>query len=157
MGFVVFFFLAWLVGALLAVIKKKLTFAENTLVFLVVLTVSINFSWIVIEELKLINLTKSGLGYTGFLFNRNIVTPILTVIQVNLFLRSNSVMMKITLIASSVIILIGVSSLSNFLDITEYNHWHYWYDGIFFFILNGIAIFSYKLFARVSRNVVSYL
>lgn len=156
MGFVVFFFLAWLIVSLFVVIKKKLTFAENTLVFLVVLIVSINYSWIVIEELKLIKLTKSSLAYTGFLFNRSIIIPILTVIHVNLLLWCHSLMMKITLFVSVVIILIGVSSLANFYDITEFKHWNYWYDGIYFFILNGIAIFSYKLFTKASRNVVSY-
>ncbi|WP_026568488.1 hypothetical protein [Bacillus sp. UNC41MFS5] len=156
MGFVVFFLLAWLTGSLVAVIKKKLTLAENTLVFLVVLIVSINFSWIVIEELRLIKLTKSTLEYTGFLLNRSVITPFLVLIQLNLLLWSKTMMMKITIIVAVVILLIGVSSLSNFYDIIDYKHWNYWYDGIYFFILNLIAIFSYKLYARVSRNVVSY-
>ncbi|MEH7304445.1 hypothetical protein [Neobacillus drentensis] len=156
MGFVIFFLLAWLVGSLLAVIQKKLTFAENTLVFLVVLIVSINYSWIVIEELKLIKLTKSSLEYTGYLLNRSVITPILVLVFVNLLLWSKTMMMKITLIISVVILMIGLSSLSNFFGIIDYKHWNYWYDGIYFLILNGIAIFSYKLFARVSRNVVSY-
>ncbi|MEH7373973.1 hypothetical protein [Neobacillus drentensis] len=156
MGLVVFFFLAWLVVSLFAVIKKKLSFAENTLIFLVILIVSINFSWIVIEELKLIKRTQESLEYMAYLLNRSVITPFLILIQVNLLLRSKTMMMKITLMVFGVFLLTGVSSLSNFYDIIEYKHWHYWYDGIYFFILNGIAIFSYKLFARVSRNVVSY-
>jgi hypothetical protein len=156
MGFVVFFLLAWLVGSILAVIQKKLTLAENTLVFLVVLILSINFSWIVIEELKLIKLTKSRLEYTGFLLNRSVITPILVLIQVNLLLRCKTMMMKITLIVAVAFLMTGVSILSNYFEIIENKQWNYWYDGIYFFILNGIAIFSYKLYARASRNVVSY-
>jgi hypothetical protein len=156
MGFVVFFLLAWLVVSLFAVIKKKLTFAENTLVFLVILIVSINFSWIVIEELKLIKISHESLKYTAYLLNRSIIMPILILIGVNLLQWSKTMIKKITVILSSVILMIGVVMLSNLYDIFEYQHWHYWYDGIYFFILNCIAIFSYKLFARVSRNVVSY-
>jgi hypothetical protein len=156
MGLVVFFFLAWLVVSLFGIIKKKLSFAENTLIFLVILIVSINFSWIVIEELKLIKRTQESLEYMAYLLNRSVITPFLILIQVNLLLRSKTMMMKITIMFLVVFLLTGVSSLSNFYGIIEYNNWHYWYDGIYFFILNGIAIFSYKLFARVSRNVVSY-
>jgi hypothetical protein len=156
MGLVVFFFLAWLVVSLFAVIKKKLTFAENSLIFLVILIVSINFSCIVIEELKLIKRTQESLEYTAYLLTRSVITQFLILIQVNLHLRSKTMMMKITLMVFGIFLLTGVSSLSNFYDIIEYKHSNYWYDGIYFFILNGIAIFSYKLFARVSRNVVSY-
>lgn len=63
MGFVVFFFLTWLFVSIFAAMPKKLTFVENTLVYLVILIVSINFSWIVIEELKLMSLTKNGFNY----------------------------------------------------------------------------------------------
>ncbi|MEY2191982.1 hypothetical protein AB7942_04485 [Neobacillus sp. BF23-41] len=97
MGLVVFFFLAWLVVSLFAVIKKKLTFAENSLIFLVILIVSINISWIVIEELKLIKRTQESLEYTAYLLNRSVITPFLILIQVNLHLRCKTMMMKITL------------------------------------------------------------
>jgi hypothetical protein len=156
MGLVVFFFIAWLVISLFAVIKKKLTLAENTLIFLVILIVSINFSWIVIEELRLIKRTQESLEYTAYLLNRSVIIPMLILIQLNLLLWSKTMMMKITLIVSIVIIMTGVSILSSFFDITEYNHWHYWYDGIYFFIVNCIAIISYKFFTRASRNVVSF-
>jgi hypothetical protein len=156
MGFVVFFFLTWLVVSLFAVIKKKLTFVENTLIFLIILIISINFSWIVMEELKLIKLTQVSLEYIAYLLNRSVIIPILVLIQVNLLQWSKTMMMKIAVIVSVVILITGISFLSNFYGITEFKHWHYWKDGIYFFILNFIGIISYKLFARVSRNVGSY-
>lgn len=84
MGFVTFFFLTWLFVLIFAFIRKKLTIVENTLVFLIILIVSINFSWIIIDEMKLITLTKNGFDYTGYLLNRSIIIPILLLIQLNL-------------------------------------------------------------------------
>jgi hypothetical protein len=156
MGFVIFFFLAWLVVSLFAVINKKLTLVENTLVFLIILVISINFSWIVIEHLKLIELTQVRLDYIAYLLNRSVIIPILILIQVNLLQWSKTMMMKISVILSAVILITGISFLSNLFGIAEYKHWNFWNDGIYFFILNFIGIFSYKLFARVSRNVGSY-
>lgn len=84
MGFVVFFFVAWLVVSIFSLIKKKLSIIENTFVFLIILILSINFSWIVIEEWKLISLSKKGFEYTGYLLNRSVILPMLILIQINL-------------------------------------------------------------------------
>ncbi|HYK73133.1 MAG TPA: hypothetical protein VEV44_08430, partial [Pseudoneobacillus sp.] len=84
MGFVVYFFVAWLVISIFTIIKKRLSIVENTLVFLIILILSINFSWIVNEELKLVTISKKGLDYTAFLLNRSIIIPIMIVIHVNL-------------------------------------------------------------------------
>lgn len=156
MGFVVFFLLAWLVVFLFAGMKKKLTFVENTLVFLIVLIVSINFSWIVIEELTLIKLSHHYLNYTGYLFNRSVIIPTLTLIQLNLLCRCKTKWMKLTVMITAVIFMMGVSFLSNFYDITESKRWHYWMDGVYFIILHLIAFLSYRVFAKFTRNVVSY-
>ncbi|MDR6125142.1 hypothetical protein QFZ87_004739 [Bacillus sp. SLBN-46] len=156
MGFVVFFLLAWLVIFLFAGMKKKLTFVENTLVFLIILIVSINYSWIVIEELKLIKLSHHYLNYTGYLLNRSVIIPMVTLIQLNLLCRCKTRWMKLTVMITAVIFMMGVSFLSNFYSITEFQRWHYWMDGIYYFILYLIAFLSFRFFAKVTRNVVSY-
>lgn len=156
MGFVVFFFVVWLVVSIFSLIKKKLSIIENTFVFLIILILSINFSWIVIEEWKLISLSKKGFEYTGYLLNRSVILPMLILIQLNLLQFSKTTVMKITIFILSVIVLTFLSVLSNFLNITHFKNWHYGYDAIYYFILNLMAIFSYKLFARVSRKGVNY-
>jgi hypothetical protein len=156
MGFVVFFFLTWLFVSIFAAMPKKLTFVENTLVYLVILIVSINFSWIVIEELKLMSLTKKGFNYSAYLLERSIIIPIFILIQLNLLQWSKTFMKKLFVIISSVIVLVIFSFLSNSFHNIAYRNWNYAYDAIYYLFLNLIAIVSYHMFVRVSRNEVNY-
>ncbi|QGQ44563.1 hypothetical protein [Metabacillus sediminilitoris] len=155
MGFVIFFFISWLIATILAVIQKKLSLAENTFVFLIILIFNINFSWIVVEELKLITYSKDGFDYTAFLLNRSVMIPLLLVILVNLFQFRKSTMNRIILILVTEAILLCFSILSTYFKITEYTSWNYLYDAIYYLFLQLIAVFSYKLFVRNSQNVVS--
>lgn len=155
MGFVIFFFISWLIATILAVIQKKLSLAENTFVFFIILIFNINFSWIVVEELKLITYSKDGFDYTAFLLNRSVMIPLLLVILVNLFHFRKSTMNRIILILVTEAILLCFSILSTYFKITEYTSWNYFYDAIYYLFLQLIAVFSYKLFVRTSQNVVS--
>lgn len=156
MGFVVFFFVSWLVISIYSIIKKRLSIVENTFIFLIILVLSINFSWIVIEELKLVSLSKKGLNYTAYLLNRSVIIPMLLVIQLNLLQWCKTLMIKTIVIISSISILICLSILSNLLNMSKYVKWNYGYDAIYFMILSLIAIFLYKLYKKITLNVVDY-
>lgn len=156
-AFPVFFLLSWLFIALFAVIPKKLTLIENTLIYLVVLVISINFSWIVIEELKLITLTKNGLDYTAFLMNRSITIPILILLQINLFYRNTSSEIGFINIVFSVTIMLATSFLSTFLHVTDYTKWNLFYDLIYYFALHILAYLALKSFRKVTKSTVRSL
>lgn len=156
MEFVVFFFLTWLVISIQFVINKKIHLVESTFVFLIILIVSINFSWIIIDELFLIKVSKKMLPYLAYLLNRSIIIPILILIHLNLIIISKSPIMKYILWFSSVWIFIVISFLASNLDIIEFRKWTYWYEAIYYFCLNIIAFLAYKFIHNISRNVVRH-
>lgn len=156
MGFVVYFFVAWLVISIFTIIKKRLSIVENTLVFLIILILSINFSWIVNEELKLVTISKKGLDYTAFLLNRSIIIPIMIVIHVNLLKWCRTLVMKTVVILSTIAVLTSLSIFNNLMNMSKYSNWNFGFDAIFFMLLCFIAIFSYKLYAKVTLNAVDY-
>lgn len=154
MEFVVFFFISWLVVSIYGVIRKKLDLVESTFIFLIILILSINFSWIVINELKLITVKEKWLPYSAFLLNRSIVIPFLILIHLNFVMRMEKSLHKFIFLISSVIILDGMSLLSTFFHVTEFKKWSFWYETLYFVSLVGCALLAYKLFNKTSRGVV---
>jgi hypothetical protein len=156
MGFAIFFLTAWLITGIFIVIQKKLTVVENTFVFLVILIITINITWITTEELKLITRTNSAINFTAYLLNRSIIMPLLVLTQINMLRSFNTILEKTLTIVFTVMIMLILSFLSNFFKITHYIKWHYGYDIIYFGFLLFVAYFSYRLIRKASKSVVEY-
>jgi hypothetical protein len=156
MGFAIMFFLAWLVTGIFVVLHKELSIVENTFVFLISLIVIINFSWIIIEEVKLIHHTKISINYVAYLLERSIVIPMLLLVQLNIIIRSNGLAKRILIILCTLIIMLGVSYISTSFNILVYKKWNFLYDLIYYLLLQIIAFYSYKLMKKVSKNVVKF-
>lgn len=154
MEFVVYFFLVWLYVSIFAVIDKRLNIVENTFVYLIILIISINYSWFVIDEFSVISLSEKKAPYIAYLINRSVGIPMLSLIFVNVFTRTPTLIQKAMLFVSSVIILVALASISTNLNITKYLNWNYWFDFIYYFILMICAIVAYKIIHRVMRGVV---
>lgn len=156
MEFVIFFFITWLAVFIYGLMQKELTVVESTFVFLIILVVSINFSWIVIEELKLIKLTEKGLPYTAFLLSRSIIIPILILIQLNFLVKSESYLIKSVTLFSSVLALVGISFISSSLNITEFTKWNLGYEAIYYLCLNLIGMIALKVMKSIPMNAVNH-
>lgn len=153
MSFVVFFFLSWLFISLFAVIRKTLSIIENTVIFLVILVISINFSWIIIDEYQLITVSQKALPYLAFLLNRSIVIPILMLLLVNLVLRSKDSKQKIIIGILCEFLLLMISFLSTLLGVTEFKRWNFLYEGLYFLFIIFIAFFILKAFQKLTMEV----
>jgi len=153
MSFVAIFFLSWLFVSIFAVIRKKLNILENTVIFLVILTLSINFSWIIIDEFQLITVTQKALPYLGFLLNRSIVLPIIMVILVNLVLKSKDTKHKIIITISCELLLLMISFLSSWIGITEFKRWNYLYEGLYYLFMILMAFTVLKAFQKLAVEV----
>lgn len=156
MGFSILFLLSWLFAVIFVVMHKKLSVVENTLVFLIILIVVINFSWIIAEEMKLIKLSRNGVDATAIILNQVVLIPMLLLIQLNLIQRSHTFTKTIIITVASMVIMLGSSFLFNFYNITEYTKWNYGYDAIYYICLHLIAFYSYKAFKKVTKSVVQY-
>lgn len=149
MELAVFFFLSWLAISIFTVINKDLNIVKNTFIFLIILIVSINFSWVINDELKLITLKEKWVPYTAYLLNRSILIPVLVLLQVNLFIKTNSYIKKGIIMVSSVIILLMISFISTRLNMIEFKEWNLWLEAIYLLCLNLVGLISYTLFNKI--------
>ncbi|WP_163539238.1 hypothetical protein [Gracilibacillus sp. YIM 98692] len=154
MAIAVFFFASWLVCVAFAVMQKKLSLVENTFVYLIILIVSINFLWIIIEEFKLITLTKNGVDYTAYILNRSVIIPMLIIMQLNLIQKSNSVAKSAVIVIATVAIMLGLSVLSTQFNITTNIKWNFGYDVIYFLTLHLIGYYVFKTFRKIAYREV---
>lgn len=155
LGFVFFFFVSWLVTVLFSVMKKSLSFVENIFVYLIILIVSVNWSWIIFEEFKFLELSRQPLDYTAFLINRSISIPLIIVITLNA-VRSANVNGKAYLyVGLSTVILLVLVKIGNFLNITKLNNWNTMYDVLYFLSLHLIAYFSLQMFRKLKKEEVT--
>jgi hypothetical protein len=135
---------------------KRIEHCGKYIIFLLSLIIIINVSWISTEEMKMINLTKSSMNYTAYLLNRSILLPLLLVLQLNILLKSSTFTKKAFIIFAGVMVMLGISVLSTYFHIVNYIKWNLVYDVIYFLLLQLIAYYSYRLFKKVTKNVVRY-
>ncbi|UOQ92586.1 hypothetical protein MUO14_19380 [Halobacillus shinanisalinarum] len=156
MGFAVFFFIAWLITALFFVIQKKLSITENTFVFMLILVISINWTWIIYEGFKFIKITEQPMDYTAFLFFRSVIIPVLLIMQLNMIHKSKTFASSALITMTSIVILLLITGLSNYFDLTKYVKWNIGYDALYFSALHFIAYYSHQIFRKITHREVSY-
>lgn len=136
-----YFFVSWVTAIIFIVMRKKLSFMQNTYVYLITMIISMNWSWVIYQELKLIKLTEDPIDYTSFLINRSIAVPIVVVITVNLLKTYKSRGRSILILILSTAILSVLAFGGIYFKITEYIHWNYAFDILYFLFLNLIGYF----------------
>jgi hypothetical protein len=148
MGFVVFFSVTWIAVFVLSNMAKSLTLLENALVFLVVLIIGINVSWILIDELNMIQATQEGLKYTAYLLCRSALIPLIYTIAVNYMYRSWTSAAKWLAAAICAIVVLGIHAGEQWFRILQFRQWNYFYDAIYVLLLELLAYVVLKLFRK---------
>ncbi|MFC0560883.1 hypothetical protein [Halalkalibacter alkalisediminis] len=156
MGFAFFFFLSYLIVSMFIVMRKKLNIVENTFVFLLILFVNINVSWIIFEELDLLTVTEDAMKYVGFLLNRSMILPMIIVVYLNLVNRSLKMFKKVLITIISISTVIIFSGISILFDLITYVNWNFIYDAIYFGALHLLAFYAQKLFRKFTFHEVNY-
>lgn len=155
MGFVLIVFLAWLVLMLFTSMNKKLTFIENTFVYLVVLVININFTWIVYEELNMAKISQQILDNSAFLIHRSITLPLTVAITLNLFRTAPSFGSKIFKTILSVLFLVLAVVIALYFDIVDYRKWNIGYEIIYLFLLHLLVQSLLKYFGQLKTRGVN--
>lgn len=147
MGFVVFFFAAWLAVSVFYFIPKSLSALENTILYLIMLIISINITWIIIEEYHFIHLTSEGLNYAAYMIHRSILTPMIYVILLNLIFGSTSTA-AVWFAVAGVGVMLGLNGLARFYRIWDYIKWDSMYDAVYIVLLLIASVYALKLFRK---------
>jgi hypothetical protein len=155
MGFVLIVFLAWLVLMLFTSMNKKLTFIENTFVYLVALVININFTWIVYEELNMAKISQQILDNSAFLIHRSITLPLTVAITLNLFRTAPSFGSKIFKTILSVLFLVLAVVIALYFDIVDYRKWNIGYEIIYLFLLHLVVQSLLKYFGQLKTKGVN--
>ncbi|SFK11334.1 hypothetical protein SAMN04487936_107159 [Halobacillus dabanensis] len=157
MAFTLFFFGSWLVLTLFTIIPKKLAFTENTFVFLILLVISINWTWIIYEEFKFIESTETPMDYAAFLMFRSIIIPIVIITQLNISALARSRTLSLWTIVLSTACLLLFTFFSLHFGMIKYVNWNIAYDALYYLALHGIAYVTLKIFQTIQMNEVNDL
>ncbi|MDT3765702.1 hypothetical protein [Priestia filamentosa] len=152
MGFSFFVFLSFLSITLFVTMRKSLSIVENTFVYLLVLIININATWIINEELKLIVVTEETASYVGFLLERSLIIPILFVITFNYFYRN--ITPRAIMITGFILLIFTLllRKFSNMLNIYHYRQWNLFYEALYILGLLLIIFVLHKGFRRLMRK-----
>lgn len=153
MGFVVMFVMAWLTVFIFYTMDRSLSIMENAFVFLIILTIGINISWVVAEEYKLIEITKDGLLYTGFILYRSIVIPMIFVILFNAIYKVKST--AILSIGVALVTILALNGLMLVYGIVDYKQWNLFYDAIQILFMQAVGFALLKLYRRAIHREVN--
>ncbi|MBM7587996.1 hypothetical protein JOC86_004571 [Bacillus pakistanensis] len=156
MAFSIFILLTFLTCTLFVAMKKELTIVENTFIYLLILVLSINVSWIVSHELKFIEVTKEPVNNTAFLFYRSVILPMILVVYVNFIQKVNTITRSLLITIASLIIMLLLSGLTVYFDIFTYKKWNFGYDLLYFVFLQWIAYYAFKFIRKVEDREVKY-
>ncbi|MBG9447170.1 hypothetical protein LG298_16460 [Cytobacillus firmus] len=155
MGFVLLVFLAWLVLVLFTSMNKKLTFIENTFVYLSAMVININYTWIVYEELNMADISQQILNNSAFLIHRSITLPITLAITLNLIRTGDSLGSKFIKVAVSIAFLVSAVMIARYFGIVDYKKWNIGYEIIYLFLLHLVVQFLLKYFGQLKTRGVN--
>ncbi|WP_226617610.1 hypothetical protein [Cytobacillus firmus] len=155
MGFVLLVFLAWLVLVLFTSMNKKLTFIENTFVYLSAMVIHINYTWIVYEELNMADISQQILNNSAFLIHRSITLPITLAITLNLIRTGDSLGSKFIKAAVSIAFLVSAVMIARYFGIVDYKKWNIGYEIIYLFLLHLVVQFLLKYFGQLKTRGVN--
>ncbi|MFD2673225.1 hypothetical protein [Marinicrinis sediminis] len=144
MSLVVFFTLAWLAVFYLYGLNKHWTVIENTFIFLLVLVLHINFTWIAGEELKWFTVTEHPMTYAAYLIQRTILIPTVFVIVLNWIASASSWSRKLWTIAGSLLLLLVIQWISTAYELLRYEQWNTGYDLLYLVLLMSLVMILHR-------------
>ncbi|MCM3092646.1 MULTISPECIES: hypothetical protein [unclassified Cytobacillus] len=135
--------------------NKKLTFVENTFVYLAAMVIHINYTWIVYEELNEAHISQQILNNSAFLVHRSITLPITIAITFNLLRTADSLGSKFIKIAVSVAFLASAVMIARYFEIVEFKKWKIVYEIIYLFLLHFAMLYLLKYFRQLKTRGVN--
>ncbi|WP_438446991.1 hypothetical protein [Gorillibacterium sp. sgz5001074] len=148
MGFVVFFTATWLSVLGFAAMRKSLSFLENTVILLMAMILSVNVSWILVEELQWIHLSQDPLQYTAYLLHRSVLQPMIYTIWLNALYRGGTHAGAVLATLGCSAVILGLNFTGVYYQIYSFVRWNFWYDVLYAGISLLLLFGAFKLAAK---------
>ncbi|HZG84316.1 hypothetical protein [Paenibacillus sp.] len=155
LGFVIMFVTAWAAVLILYSMDKGLSFIENVFLYLVILTIGIHVSWVIAEEFKLVEITRDGLSYTGYLLYRTVAFPIFFVILINIIFKSKKIAVALITAGLGIAVILSLHGVLLFYRILEYKRWNLFYEAIHIALLFAVGYGLLKAYRKLVYREVN--
>lgn len=135
-------------------IKKPLNFLQNSIVFMVIAIITRQCLTIMAMEWKLYKLTEDYWLFICLLLCRDILTPMVTVIFSNFYLRSVYWLSKLAIFMISLSTLLGLNYLAVHFGIITYVKWNIGYTLLMnaVFLLAALGLMKLTIFIQMWEN-----
>ncbi|TRZ38609.1 hypothetical protein CEQ21_24840 [Niallia circulans] len=144
MAFAIYFFIGWFSIICFFVQKKKFSVVENTVLFLCVLIVNLNWTWLIYEELGFITYSHDTWDFVAYLIKRSIIIPLFVLISLNFGKSDASLLKKFMHIIVSTLVILGLTSISHMLKVTTVKDWSILYDLLYYIALHIFGLLIHK-------------
>ena len=111
-------------------LKKSHSFLQNSIIFMVIGSITKSYLTIMSMELKRIQLTTDQFLFMALLLYRDLFIPIVVLTFVNIYYRPSNTKNKIFLFIGMLAILLGMNLLSTYFQIIMFAKWNLLFEGI---------------------------
>lgn len=135
-------------------IKKPLNFLQNSIVFMVIAIITRQCLTIMAMEWKLYKLTEDYWLFICLLLCRDILSPMVTVIFSNFYLRFEYWLSKLAIFMISLSTLLGLNYLAVHFGIITYVKWNFGYTLLMnaVFLLAALGLMKLTIFIQMWEN-----
>ncbi|MFD2383093.1 hypothetical protein ACFSWD_18690 [Paenibacillus xanthanilyticus] len=113
------------------------------------LIIGINFTWIVAEELRYIEISRDALPYVTFMIYRTILVPLIYVILMNAVFKARRLPRLLIAIGSAFGVALALKGLLLYFGILRYEKWSLIYDGIQIILMQVVIYTLLRLYRKV--------
>ena len=135
MAFAFYFFVGWLGIYCFFLCKKSLSIVENIILYLLILIVHINWSWLIYEEFLLLKFSHDPTKFVAMLINRSVITPFFILFCFNIISADSSIIKKTIYFLFTSLILTAFVQISILFKSVYLISWNLGYDFIYFLCL----------------------
>ncbi|MCA0988508.1 hypothetical protein [Guptibacillus algicola] len=119
---------------------SKHSFLDNSIVFFVVSIFIMNYLTIIAWNKEFIAVSTDDSLFVSFLLHRNLITPLLIVLFANTFRKQKGVLVKVGLLASTLLIMYLFNFGSVYFDVENYKEWNLLLASMMDFIVLTIGV-----------------
>ncbi|GLB60824.1 hypothetical protein [Cytobacillus sp. NCCP-133] len=134
-------------------LKKRLSFLQNSIVFMFIFILLTYFSTIINLQLKWLDVTEDSLLFMFYLLNRDIIKPLFVLVFINVFAGGKTFGKKGIIFIAMVLSMLLLDILSQIFGVVTYIKWNLFYaalaNGAFLMLGLGLAK-GVKYLKRVS-------
>lgn len=123
-------------------LKKELSFLQNSILFFILAIATKNYSTIMTMGLKRLKTPDEHTLFGVFLLHREIITPLIVMLFVNIFISKACWWKRILLLLSALVLMQGLDYLSIFFEVIKFLKWNHLYAAVInlAYLLIGLGV-----------------